>query len=127
MSKKHFSAEDIEKFDRRNIWHPFTRMGRWMQEQPLLVESGSGSVLRDIHVAQFDVRLVQPLHDGLRFQLVNEQHGLFIPVEFRAASEGFRMTVKAGWICEQMSINRRLMELDVLPDLMTTKVGDDGL
>ncbi|NQU22161.1 MAG: hypothetical protein HQ567_12830, partial [Candidatus Nealsonbacteria bacterium] len=73
------------------------------------------SVLRDIHVAEFEPRLVQPLADGLRVQLVNEPHGLFIPVEFRAESEGFRVTVKAGWICEQMSINRKLMTLDVLP------------
>jgi len=36
------------------------------------------------------------------------------------------VTVKAGWICEQMSINRKLMSLDVLPDLLTTKVGDEG-
>lgn len=53
MSKKHFSAEDIEKFDRRRIWHPFTRMGQWVQEQPLLVESGSGSILRDIHGREY--------------------------------------------------------------------------
>jgi len=84
------------------------------------------SVLRDIRVTAFEPRLVQPLADGLRMQLVNEAHGLFIPVEFREEAEGFRVTVKAGWICEQMSINRRLMSLDVLPDLLTTRVGDEG-
>ncbi|MEI6970935.1 MAG: DUF5696 domain-containing protein [bacterium] len=84
------------------------------------------SVLRDMTVDNFEPRLVQPLSDGIRIQLVNQDHGLFIPVEFRAGAEGFRMTVKAGWICEQMSINRRLMSLDVLPDLMKTKVGDEG-
>ncbi len=83
-------------------------------------------VLRDIHVTQFEPRLVQPLADGIRLQLVNAEHGLFIPVEFREEAEGFRVTVKAGWICEQMSINRRLMALDVLPDLLETKVGDAG-
>ncbi|MCX5671755.1 MAG: DUF5696 domain-containing protein [Planctomycetota bacterium] len=93
------------------------------------------SVLRDIQVTEFAPRLVQPLADGIRLQLVNEAHGLFIPVEFRAEAdgpalsnvEGFRVTVKAGWICEQMSINRRLMTLDVLPELMATHVGDEGL
>jgi len=92
------------------------------------------SVLRDIQVTEFEPRLVQPfgsaqdrtLADGLRLQLVNEKHGLFTPVEFRAEADGFRVTVKAGWICEQMSINRRLMALDVLPELMATRVGDEG-
>ena len=45
---------------------------------------------RDITVDEFTPRLVQPLEstpggtttDGLRLQLVNEEHGLFIPVEF---------------------------------------------
>ncbi|MFC1462565.1 DUF5696 domain-containing protein [Verrucomicrobiota bacterium] len=92
------------------------------------------SELRDIVVTEFEVRLVQPvlsraegpLTGGLRLQLVNQKHGLFIPVEFREEEDGFRVTVKAGWICEQMSINRRLMALDVLPDLLGTRVGDDG-
>ena len=92
------------------------------------------SVVRDVVVSEFEPRLVQPvlsraegaLADGLRVQLVSEKHGLFIPVEFRAESDGFRVTVKAGWICEQMAINRRLMALDLLPDLLTTRVGDDG-
>jgi len=84
------------------------------------------SVLRDIHVSEFVARLVQPFANGLRLQLVNEEHGLFIPVEFREEDGGFRVTVKAGWICEQMSINRRLMAIDLLPDLLTTRVGDEG-
>ncbi|MCY3021844.1 MAG: DUF5696 domain-containing protein [Planctomycetota bacterium] len=92
------------------------------------------SVLREIQVMEFEPRLVQPfggaqdrpLADGFRLQLVNEKHGLFIPVEFRAEADGFRVTVKAGWICEQMSINRRLMTLDVMPELMQTRVGDEG-
>jgi hypothetical protein len=91
--------------------------------------------MRERIVTGFEARLVQPLaNGGLRLQLVNEANGLFIPVEFRAESdgpaqshvEGFRVTVKAGWICEQMSINRRLMALDVLPDLLATRVGDPG-
>jgi hypothetical protein len=82
--------------------------------------------LRDRQVDAFEPRLVQPLADGLRLQLVNEEQGLFIPVEFREETNGFRVTVKAGWICEQMSINRRLMALEVLPDLLQTRVGEEG-
>jgi len=84
------------------------------------------AALRDFPVGDFAVRLAQPLPDGLRLQFVNEAHGLFIPVEFRAGAEGFRVTVKAGWICEQMAINRRLMALDILPELLATRVGDPG-
>ncbi|MCF7853291.1 MAG: hypothetical protein K9N51_00725 [Candidatus Pacebacteria bacterium] len=84
------------------------------------------SVDRDLSVSDFEPRLVQPLADGVRLQLVNEDHGLFIPVELRAEGDGFRLRVKAGWICEQMSINRRLMALDVLPDCLMTQVGAEG-
>ena len=83
-------------------------------------------VTRDKVVDEFEPRAVQPIADGLRLQLVNEAEGLFVPVEFREGPDGFRVTVKAGWICEQMSINRRLMSIDLLPDLLTTRVGDDG-
>ena len=84
------------------------------------------SVSREFHVTEFEPRLVQPLADGLRLHLVNEQHGLFVPVVFKAFERGFRMIVKAGQIVEQLSINRRLLSIDVLPDLMTTRVGDEG-
>lgn len=92
------------------------------------------TVQRDFVVGSFEPRLPQPIAGGLRIYLVNIEHGLFIPVEFReeaggpgrGSAGGFRVTVKAGWICEQMSINRRLMEIDVLPDFMATKAGDEG-
>jgi len=84
------------------------------------------SVLREITVTSFEPRLVQPLSDGVKLHLVNESHGLFIPVVFKAFDDGFRMIVKAGQITEQLSINRRILSLDVLPDLMTTRVGDEG-
>jgi hypothetical protein len=84
------------------------------------------SVLRDIHVTQFEARLIRPLADGIRLHLVNEKNGLFIPVVFKAFEDGFRMIVKAGEIVEQLSINRRILSLDVLPDLMNTRVGDEG-
>jgi hypothetical protein len=84
------------------------------------------SVDREFDVSEFEPRRIHPLADGLRLHLVNEEHGLFIPVVFKPAEDGFRIIVQAGRVVEQMSINRRLMSLDVLPDLMTTRVGDDG-
>jgi adenosylmethionine-8-amino-7-oxononanoate aminotransferase len=35
--------------DRRFLWHPFTQMQEWMRGEPLIVESGKGAILRDIH------------------------------------------------------------------------------
>ncbi|HUJ08683.1 MAG TPA: adenosylmethionine--8-amino-7-oxononanoate transaminase [Verrucomicrobiae bacterium] len=34
--------------DHRYVWHPFTQMKEWMTEEPLVIESGEGTVLRGI-------------------------------------------------------------------------------
>lgn len=34
--------------DRQFLWHPFTQMKDWMQEEPVIIESGHGAVLRDV-------------------------------------------------------------------------------
>lgn len=33
--------------DHRYLWHPFTQMKEWMAEQPVIIESGDGALLRD--------------------------------------------------------------------------------
>lgn len=33
--------------DHRHLWHPFTQMRDWMNEEPVIIESGEGAVLRD--------------------------------------------------------------------------------
>ncbi len=33
--------------DHHYIWHPFTQMKEWIEEEPLVIESGEGAVLRD--------------------------------------------------------------------------------
>jgi adenosylmethionine-8-amino-7-oxononanoate transaminase len=35
--------------DHRHLWHPFTQMREWMQTEPVIIASGEGAVLRDIH------------------------------------------------------------------------------
>jgi adenosylmethionine-8-amino-7-oxononanoate transaminase len=35
--------------DHRYLWHPFTQMKEWMAEEPVIIESGEGAILRDIH------------------------------------------------------------------------------
>lgn len=34
--------------DRHYIWHPFTQMKEWMVEEPVIIESGNGAILRDV-------------------------------------------------------------------------------
>ncbi len=34
--------------DRHYLWHPFTQMKDWMADEPVIIESGEGPVLRDI-------------------------------------------------------------------------------
>ena len=33
--------------DRRYLWHPFTQMKEWMAEEPVIIESGNGAIVRD--------------------------------------------------------------------------------
>lgn len=81
---------------------------------------------RDIWARDFEPRLIQPLRNGLKLHLVNEDHGLFIPMVFTPHAEGLRVTIKTGAMVEQLSINRRVMALEILPELMATRVGDAG-
>jgi adenosylmethionine-8-amino-7-oxononanoate aminotransferase len=39
--------------DHRYIWHPFTQMKEWMMDEPLVIESGEGAILRDIHGSEY--------------------------------------------------------------------------
>ncbi|MGH7942116.1 MAG: adenosylmethionine--8-amino-7-oxononanoate transaminase [Limisphaerales bacterium] len=39
----------IAQLDHKYVWHPFTQMREWLQQQPLVVVDGKGAVLRDIH------------------------------------------------------------------------------
>ena len=34
--------------DHRYLWHPFTQMKQWLAEEPVIIESGEGAVLRDV-------------------------------------------------------------------------------
>jgi adenosylmethionine-8-amino-7-oxononanoate transaminase len=35
--------------DRSYLWHPFTQMKDWVRDEPVVIESGEGAILRDIH------------------------------------------------------------------------------
>jgi adenosylmethionine-8-amino-7-oxononanoate aminotransferase len=37
----------LTNLDHRHLWHPFTQMKDWMGEEPVIIESAEGAVLRD--------------------------------------------------------------------------------
>jgi adenosylmethionine-8-amino-7-oxononanoate aminotransferase len=39
--------ESLTDKDHRYLWHPFTQMQDWLNEEPVIIESGEGAVLRD--------------------------------------------------------------------------------
>ena len=43
------SSLKLSKWDRQYVWHPFTQMQEWEQEDPLIIEKGNGIYLYDIH------------------------------------------------------------------------------
>ena len=40
-------APSLERWDRQYLWHPFTQMQEWEQEEPLIIERGKGPYLID--------------------------------------------------------------------------------
>ena len=43
------SVEQLEKADKKYIWHPFTQMQDWIKETPVIIERGEGNYLIDMH------------------------------------------------------------------------------
>ena len=43
------SSLKLSKWDRQYVWHPFTQMQEWEQEDPLIIEKGNGVYLYDMH------------------------------------------------------------------------------
>ena len=41
------STEQLREWDRRHVWHPFTQMQEWEQEEPIVIARGEGSWLID--------------------------------------------------------------------------------
>ncbi len=83
-------------------------------------------LVRDYVADEFVVGDIMQLHRGVKVFLTNEKEGLIIPVVFRSAENGFRVVLPAGEITEQCEINRKLMAVDLLPELMSSTVDDDG-
>lgn len=43
-----FDPRALSQWDREWIWHPFTQMSEWVEEEPLIIESGKGCYLKDL-------------------------------------------------------------------------------
>ncbi|MBI4825180.1 MAG: adenosylmethionine--8-amino-7-oxononanoate transaminase [Nitrospirae bacterium] len=39
----------LERLDKKRLWHPFTQMKEWNDEEPLIITEGRGSFLKDIN------------------------------------------------------------------------------
>jgi len=46
---KQATLHRLEKLDKKYIWHPFTQMQEWEKEPQLIIESGKGCTLTDVH------------------------------------------------------------------------------
>ena len=43
----------LAKLDHAHVWHPFTQMRDWLNREPIVITSGKGSVLRDLHGKEY--------------------------------------------------------------------------
>jgi adenosylmethionine-8-amino-7-oxononanoate aminotransferase len=43
------TKEQVESWDKKYLWHPFTQMKDFVNEEPLIIEDGRGVILRDIN------------------------------------------------------------------------------
>jgi adenosylmethionine-8-amino-7-oxononanoate aminotransferase len=51
--QKRASTDRLEKLDKKYIWHPFTQMQDWNKDPQIIIESGKGSSLTDIHGKEY--------------------------------------------------------------------------
>ncbi|MEW6246091.1 MAG: adenosylmethionine--8-amino-7-oxononanoate transaminase [Nitrospirota bacterium] len=73
--KSRSDADQLTRWDRRYLWHPFTQMREWERETPIIIERGKGPYLIDAHG--------RPYLDGVSSIWVNV-HGHRHPVLDRA-------------------------------------------
>jgi adenosylmethionine-8-amino-7-oxononanoate aminotransferase len=43
----------LAKLDQQFVWHPFTQMRDWMKCEPIVITSGQGATLRDVHGKEY--------------------------------------------------------------------------
>jgi adenosylmethionine-8-amino-7-oxononanoate aminotransferase len=43
----------LAKLDQKFVWHPFTQMRDWLRQEPVVIASGKGALLRDVKGREF--------------------------------------------------------------------------
>jgi adenosylmethionine-8-amino-7-oxononanoate transaminase len=43
----------LARLDHKFVWHPFTQMRDWLRREPIIIASGRGAVLRDVHGREY--------------------------------------------------------------------------
>ena len=43
----------LAELDHKYVWHPFTQMRDWVAEEPIVIASGKGAVLTDVHERKY--------------------------------------------------------------------------
>lgn len=43
----------LARLDHRYVWHPFTQMRDWLRREPIVIVSGRGAVVRDVHGREY--------------------------------------------------------------------------
>src|SRR5271156_3845435 len=41
--------EELKHADHQHLWHPFTQMRTWLNDEPIVIERGEGNYLIDVH------------------------------------------------------------------------------
>ena len=47
------AVHKLAQLDHRHVWHPFTQMKDWLKLEPIVIVSGDGAVLRDVHGREY--------------------------------------------------------------------------
>src|ERR1044071_1976690 len=92
------SARRLESWDKKFLWHPFTQQFLWEKTPTLIIESGRGAYLKDIHgrtyldgVSSLWVNLVGHRHPvitgAIRKQLSKISHSTFLGLSHKPAIE----------------------------------------
>ena len=51
--KRRLSTQSLTVLDHQYLWHPFTQMKEWVEEDPIIIESGEGPYLYDTNGRQY--------------------------------------------------------------------------
>jgi len=43
----------LARLDHQYVWHPFTQMRDWLRREPIVIASGRGALLRDVHGREY--------------------------------------------------------------------------